>query len=224
MMKKVWLIILSLCLVGCQNKELKININKTDDFETKTYFSYNKEQLIIDVYNKSEDIKSLNAEINLKYSNNDYIENLQWNNLNSNENAVLYLDLSEIEELQLVEINVTEIPNQLDWDKQEIKNNLETSYEVFDDFSVDVNINNKLNIYLAEVSANVVFYQNNIPVYAEKIYAMDFEENYIKTIDIPKINGNIIDCDDIKVYYDNIIFNYNDENKYLIESGDSNEN
>ncbi len=215
-MKKIILLLFSFLIVGCQNKGITVNLNKSDNFEVKTYFSYNNEQLLIDITNNDDKVLSFNVETNLEYEQDSYNNNLNWNNLEAGKNAILYLDIDKEQKLKRIDINVQEIDEQENFDEQEIKSNLETSYEVFDDMSIDINIKNKLNIYLAEVDANVVFYKDNIPIYVQKIYAMDFEDSFIKTIDIPKINDNIIDCDDVKIYINDIILNYEDEEKKQI--------
>ena len=70
-----------------------------------------------------------------------------------------------------------------------------------------------------------MFYNQDIPIYAEKIYLLDFNESVTDTIDIPLENENsdkVISGDYIKIYIDDVIVDYeiDDVEEEIVESSD----
>ena len=207
-------------LVGCEEKkEIPIiNTKSEENIEAESYLSYNNEQVLINVVNNSNEIKSIVANV---YIDDDYSEEIVGHYLKPKENIVLYMDIDNVEEpLKSLDVEVSFLDEDYDLEKQEVKNNLIASYEVFDDYTVDVTLKNKLKMKIDEVTANVVFYKDNIPLYAKKVYLMDFDESVTDTIEIPLQDNSeqAITGDYIKIYIDDIIINYELEEE--LESSD----
>ena len=222
-MKKIILILLMLCLTGCQQKDVQITVNSLQNIETHAYLSYNNEQLLVKLTNYTNNSKSLVVKASLDYKDDNYDEELEWKDLGKDETTVLFLNLDvyEKEDLRSIIIDVLESDEKFDFEERDVLNNLTTSYQVFDDLTVDVTLNNQIKSDIDEVLANVVFFKDNIPVYATKIDALEFDESFTAAIDYPKDKGNAISCDDISVYIEDVIIDFDiEDEKNTIESSD----
>ncbi len=222
-MKKIILILLMLCLTGCQQKDVQITVNSLQNIETHAYLSYNNEQLLVKLTNYTNSSESLVVKASLDYKDDSYDEELEWKDLAKDETTVLFLNLDvyEKEDLRAITIDVSESEEKFDFEERDVLNNLTTSYQVFDDLTVDVTLNNQIKSDIDEVLANVVFFKDNIPVYATKIDALEFDESFTAAIDYPKDNGNAISCDDINIYIEDVIVDFDiEDEKNTIESSD----
>ena len=216
------------CAVGCGKKDQQtiINVSSADNLEASAYLSYNNKEVLINVVNNSGEEKNVVANVNLNYKDNVNEEEVKGYYLKPKENTVLLLDIDgEEEPLKSIDITVDYLDEKYDFFKKGIRDNLITSYEVFDDLTVDVTLKSTNQLDIDEVSANVVFYNQDIPIYAEKIYLLDFNESVTDTIDIPLENENsdkVISGDYIKIYIDDVIVDYeiDDVEEEIVESSD----
>ncbi len=194
----------------------KINVDSIKSVKTETFYSYNKNNLIVKLTNTSnEDIKSLYVEANYSEEDKEANDATIVTNLKANGETYVSLSLPYNENFEGV------IPEKVDLlvtDNNEVINSLEDSTEFVDyvvaelknndDNTIDVTIANLSDTQLSSADATVIFFKDGKPIASNYVFALDLLDRYTETIELPlkdeSEEAEVIDYDDVKVYVTNI--------------------